>query len=192
MEIGRILGLPAHPLLVHAVVVLIPLCASGVVLCALWPAARRRLALTVLVLSASAAALVPFVTGSGEWLEERVGETALVERHAELGENFLPYAIALLVGAAAVAALRWTEARGEAKRDANDGNTPNVSARRAPRWMVIGVAVLALTTSAAAGYQTYLVGHSGAESVWSGLATGDGTGADQPAGGEESEEEDED
>lgn len=188
MEIEKILGLPAHPLLVHAVVVLIPLSAVGIVLCALWPAARRRMAFTVLVLSVSTAGLVPFVTESGEWLEERVGETALVEQHAELGDNFLPYAIALVIGAAAVAALRWMEARGEAKRGANDGSTYNISTQRVPRWMAIGVAVLALTTSAAAGYQTYLVGHSGAESVWSGLATGGGTGADQPNGEEEGED----
>jgi hypothetical protein len=30
MEIGRLFGLPAHPLIVHAVVVLVPLCALGV------------------------------------------------------------------------------------------------------------------------------------------------------------------
>jgi hypothetical protein len=59
MELGRILGLPAHPLFVHAVVVLVPLCAIGVVLCALWLAARRRLSLAVLVLSVFAAAMVP-------------------------------------------------------------------------------------------------------------------------------------
>lgn len=118
MEIDQILGLPAHPLLVHGVVALIPLCAVGVILTALWPAARDRLAVPVLVLTASSVTLVPFVTESGEWLEERVRETALVERHAELGDAFLPFAIALLVGAAAA-------------------------------------------------YETYLVGHSGAKSVWS-------------------------
>jgi hypothetical protein len=34
-------GLPAHVLLVHALVVLAPLTALLEVLCALWPAARR-------------------------------------------------------------------------------------------------------------------------------------------------------
>jgi predicted membrane protein DUF2231 len=182
VDTGKLLGLPAHPLLVHAVVVLVPLCALGVVVCALWPAARRRLALTVLLLSVLAAALVPPATESGEWLEERVGETALVERHAELGDAFLPYAVALVVGAALVAALRWVEARGEAQRSLEEGVTASAPARRAPRWMTVVVAVVALVTSAAAGYQTYLVGHSGAASVWSGIVSGSGTGADQPAG----------
>lgn len=170
MEINQILGLPAHPLLVHGVVALIPLCAVGVILTALWPAARDRLAVPVLVLTASSVALVPFVTESGEWLEERVRETALVERHAELGDAFLPFAIALLVGAAAVAALHWVERRGKsdgkAARAAR-GRAEGVDRRYAPRWLVVVVIVVALTTSTAAAYETYLVGHSGAKSVWS-------------------------
>ncbi|MCA1740289.1 MAG: hypothetical protein LC740_16120 [Actinobacteria bacterium] len=113
MEIGRIFGLPAHPLFVHAVVVLVPLCAIGVVLCALWPAARRRLSLTVLVLSVFTAAMVPIVQASGEWFEDQVGRSALLERHTQLGDDFLPYAIALVIGAGAVAALRFMEARSE-------------------------------------------------------------------------------
>ncbi|MFZ2177676.1 MAG: hypothetical protein WAW17_27340 [Rhodococcus sp. (in: high G+C Gram-positive bacteria)] len=36
-------GLPAHVLLVHFVVVLAPLTAILLILCALWPAARRRM-----------------------------------------------------------------------------------------------------------------------------------------------------
>ena len=36
-------GLPAHPLIVHATVVLVPLGALLVLLHAVWPAARRRL-----------------------------------------------------------------------------------------------------------------------------------------------------
>lgn len=161
VDIDQILGLPAHPLLVHGVVTLIPPCAAGVALAALWPAARARLSLAVLVLTVFAVALVPLVAESGEWLEERVGETALLERHAELGEAFLPFAIALLVGAVAVVILRLVERRGD---EAGNG-----SARSAPRWLVVLVIVVAFTTSAAAAYETYLVGHSGAVSVWSGV-----------------------
>src|SRR5215212_1278881 len=113
MEIGRIFGLPAHPLFVHAVVVLVPLCAIGVVLCAFWSAARRRLSITVLLLSVFTTAMVPIVQASGEWLEDQVGRSPLLERHTQLGDDFLPYAIALVIGAGAVAALRFMEARSE-------------------------------------------------------------------------------
>jgi hypothetical protein len=171
MEIGRILGLPAHPLFVHAVVVLVPLCAIGVVLCALWPAARRRLSLTVLVLSVFIAAFVPFVQQSGEWLESQVGESALVETHTGLGGGFLPYAIALVVGAAAVGALRWVEYRSEAMHEAKVGSSDGVSTRRVPVWMVVAVVVIALATSTLAGYQIYLVGDSGAAAAWSEFST---------------------
>ncbi len=41
-------GIPAHALLVHAIVVLAPLTALLEILCAFWPAARRRLVWLVL------------------------------------------------------------------------------------------------------------------------------------------------
>jgi hypothetical protein len=167
MEIGRIQGLPAHPLFVHAVVVLVPLCAIGVVLCAFWPAARRRLSLTVLVLSIFAAAMVPIVQQSGEWLESQVGRSALLETHTRLGDGFLPYAIALVVGAAAVVALRWMETRSEA----NVGNSDGVSPRQVPVWMVVGVVVIALVTSTLAAYQIYVVGDAGSAAAWAEFST---------------------
>ena len=39
---STIAGLPAHILLLHFVVVLVPLTAILLIVCALWPAARRR------------------------------------------------------------------------------------------------------------------------------------------------------
>jgi Flp pilus assembly protein protease CpaA len=171
VEIGRILGLPAHPLFVHAVVVLVPLCAIGVVLCALWPTARQRLSLTVLVLSVFTAAMVPIVQASGDWLEDQVGRSPLLERHTQLGDGFLPYAIALVIGAGAVTALRFMEVRSEGKRDANGGGLQDVRTRQAPRWMVIGVVVVALLTSTVAGYEIFLVGDSGSAAAWSEFST---------------------
>ncbi len=47
-----IAGLPAHALLVHAIVVLAPLTAALEILCAIWPAARRRLVWLVLAFAA--------------------------------------------------------------------------------------------------------------------------------------------
>src|SRR5215217_4392050 len=112
MEIGRLFGLPAHPLVVHAVVVLVPLCSFGVAMSAIWPAARWRLAWVLLGLTIITVAMVPLATGSGEVLEEMVRENGLVERHAELGDDYLPYAFALLGGAVAVAGLQWIEGNG--------------------------------------------------------------------------------
>ena len=76
--------------------------------------------------------MVPLVQQSGEWLEEQVGRSDLLETHTRLGDGFLPFAIALVVGAAAVAALRWMEAGSEAKQEANGGSSDRVSIWRAP------------------------------------------------------------
>jgi hypothetical protein len=59
--------------------------------------------------------MVPFVQHSGEWLERQVGRSELVETHTRLGDYFLPYAIALVVGAAAIAA-GWRSAVRRNKR----------------------------------------------------------------------------
>ena len=48
MTLTTISGLPAHALLVHAMVVVAPLTALLGILCALWPAARRHLVWLVL------------------------------------------------------------------------------------------------------------------------------------------------
>jgi hypothetical protein len=170
MEIGRLFGLPAHPLLVHAVVVLVPLSAFGVAVSALWPADRWHLAWVVLGLTVVSVALVSFASGSGEVLEEMVKKSGLVERHAELGDNYLPYALALLVGAFAVAGLQWIEG---GRAGQGGSYAPR---RRAPRWLVIVVAVVALLTLTAATYQMVLVGHNGAAAVWSGFGAGGGAG----------------
>ena len=54
-----ITGIPAHALLVHAIVVLAPLVALLEILCAFWPAARRRLVWLVLALAAATLVLTP-------------------------------------------------------------------------------------------------------------------------------------
>ncbi len=70
-----ILGLPAHALLVHAVVVLAPLTAALRILCALWPAARRRLVWLNLAFAVSVVVLTPLTTSAGEWLYEPAAAT---------------------------------------------------------------------------------------------------------------------
>lgn len=94
-------GLPAHVLLVHAVVVLVPLSALMLVICALWPQAARRLGLALPLLALVTLATVPLATQAGEWLERHVDSDPLVRRHAELGDGMLPWALGLFVLAAA-------------------------------------------------------------------------------------------
>lgn len=61
-------GLPAHALFVHFIVILAPLTAILAVLCAVWPAARKRLVWLVLGLATAVVVLTPLTTEAGEWL----------------------------------------------------------------------------------------------------------------------------
>lgn len=148
---SMISGLPAHPMLVHFIVVLAPLTAVLLILCALWPAARERLTWLTLALAAVTTALTPLAAESGEWLYERVEKTELVEKHEHLGETMIYFSLALLVAAILVAVLHVRAGRGKP-----------VSA------VVTGIiAVLVVVIGAGAAAQVYRIGHSGAESVWS-------------------------
>ncbi|WP_265445232.1 DUF2231 domain-containing protein [Flexivirga meconopsidis] len=93
-------GLPAHPLIVHATVVLVPLAALAVILHALWPAARRRLGAATPVLAVVGLVLTWLTIGAGEALAHDLGpagKSPAVERHEHLAEQLPPWAIALVV-----------------------------------------------------------------------------------------------
>lgn len=94
MEIN---GLPAHPLLVHAAVVLIPLVAVAAVLVSVWPAARARIGFLVPIGAVACLALVPLVTRAGESLAENFGAVPAITHHHELGERVLPWVAGLAV-----------------------------------------------------------------------------------------------
>ena len=66
-------GIPAHPLVVHAVVVLLPLAAVGTLLVAARPLWRRQLGVWVLLLALAGTAAVPVAQQTGEQLAESLG-----------------------------------------------------------------------------------------------------------------------
>ena len=122
MEIDTLFGLPAHPLVVHAAVILLPLAAVGLLLVAAIPRARRLSAPIVLGTALAATVAVGLAQQSGEALEDRVTETELVEEHAEQGESVLPWAIAVTVidvghsGATSV----WSDLPADVSQDDED------------------------------------------------------------------------
>ena len=146
-------GLPVHPLVVHAVVVLLPLAALGTIALAVRPAWRRPYGVLVVGCAAVATILTPVSTSSGEALEEHVGDPGV---HAELGDQLIWFVIPLLVLSAA---LVWLDRRRTA-----DGTT---SSRRATSpGLLRTVAALALVAGLAATVQVYRVGDSGARAAW--------------------------
>ena len=96
-----VLGLPLHPLVVHATVVLVPLTALLVVLTAVSPRLRAWAGPLPLVGAVISTILAPISTSTGETLEHSLGESKLIEEHAELGDMLIWWAVAMLVVAAA-------------------------------------------------------------------------------------------
>ncbi|HEX4587889.1 MAG TPA: DUF2231 domain-containing protein [Mycobacterium sp.] len=149
-----IAGLPAHALLVHAIVVLAPLTALLEILCGFWPAARRRLVWLVLALAVVTTVLTPITTDAGEWLlsQRRNQPSAILQAHAKLGDWMIYFSIALLVVAVGLAVLHWLEGRSDNRRVA----------------ATAVVAVLALVVGVSSIVTVYRIGDSGAHSVWGG------------------------
>jgi hypothetical protein len=150
----NLFGLPAHPIVIHAAVVLLPIAAVGTILVAVWPPLRRRFALLVAICAVAAAVTVWMAQESGQGLEDRVKETDLVEEHTEEGETVLPWAL----GVAGVAVLVAGYDRYRANR--TDGDAPRGNA------VAIGLTVLAVIAGAGGTYSVVKVGHSGAKAVW--------------------------
>lgn len=175
-------GLPAHVLLVHAVVVLVPLTALLIVLVAVWPAARARLTVATAVLAVVTLISVPLTTQAGEWLERRVDRTELVRTHTELGDTMLPWAIALTVVALAVLAREVLAARAARRSDAVAVGGPGAATRdrtaavgRADRvawWggraVAVGLAVVAVVVAVGSVVTVYRIGDSGSRAAWTG------------------------
>lgn len=152
-----IFGLPAHVLLVHGLVVLVPLTAALQVLCALWPAARRRFVWLVLALAVGILALTPLTVSAGEWLYGRESEhRPILQLHAARGEWMIYFAVGLLLVSVALAVQHWLETRKPAKRTA----------------LNVAVAILAVLVGVSSVVGVALIGHTGAEAKWGIIAAG--------------------
>jgi hypothetical protein len=151
-------GLPAHILLVHAIVVLLPLSAALLAVTAFWPVARRRLAGPNAILALVVVMLVPLTTSAGEWLEHRVPRSDLVHQHAELGDTAIYYAIPIAV----LALLVWWR-----QRESASPRRRTFLAPASPRVTAV-VAVLAVVVAFAGVYGTYRIGDSGSKAAWTG------------------------
>ena len=146
-----IFGLPAHALLVHAIVVLAPLTALLEILCAVWPAARRRLAWLVLAFALAVVALTPLTTSAGQLLYNQQSEhTPILETHEERGEWMIYIAIALLVVAVVQAVQHRIESRSSEPK----------------RVLAAVAAVLAVVVGVSSTVAVVRIGDAGAQAVW--------------------------
>ncbi len=158
----EIAGIPSHPLLVHAAVVLLPLAALALVVAAWWPAARARLGVGLPVLALVAALACYLAKESGEQLEKRPsmeGMREQIEGHSTQGTATFLWSLALLV----IAVLVWA---GSSAAVASRVSAATVLSGRAGA-VVLGV--LSTVAAVACLWGVIAAGHSGATMVWSGL-----------------------
>lgn len=144
-----VFGLPIHPLVVHAPVVLVPLTALGLVAIVVVPRWRRPYG-PLLALGAVAAAASAFAARlTGEAFEESLELGGPVAEKVAIHENLgttLPWFV--LAQAVLTIALVLVD-----RRDAG-------------RAVVLGVAVVAVIAAGVATVQLVRTGHAGSEAVW--------------------------
>ena len=143
---GMIAGLPLHPLLVHSAVVLVPLVAIGALVMSYLPSFSRRNGKLILILALVAQVSVFLAKLSGQAFSEILNKE--VEKHAELGE-IAPFVTIPMV---ALIYLRW-------RMDRAGSSIGNPAIRRL-------TSVALVISSFASLVIIFLVGHSGATSVW--------------------------
>jgi hypothetical protein len=145
-----VFGLPLHPLAVHAAVVLVPLAALGAVIMAISPRLARRYG-GLIVVAGVASLVASFIAKeAGESLASRLGVTA---QHAQLGDVVPIFALLLALGLIGF----WLVDRG-------------IPGNRSRPWWLRVAAVALIVIAVLATVWTVRAGHSGAESVWQGLA----------------------
>lgn len=154
----EVMGLPAHPLLVHAAVVFVPLLAVAGVVYAFVPKFRGRIGWAAVLLAIAAPASAYVAKLSGEELEKRLvaanyGPEILAQVNDHQGYGDLTVYFSAGLGLATLLLVLATSRR----------------ARRTPGWVgwLLGVAVLVL--AGFTGYFVFKTGDSGASAVWSGV-----------------------
>jgi len=143
-----VLGLPLHPLIVHAVVVLGPLAVVMLLAYAVVPRWRYGLRIPLLLMSAAAAGSAFVAQEAGEALEHLTAEPGF--DHAEKGDRAFLALVLLFVVTVVVVLL----------------------AKPLPAPSRVALAtVLAVLAAGAAVVAVVMAGHSGAQSVWEGRIT---------------------
>ena len=150
MEFNNLFGLPAHPLLVHLPVVMVPMAALGAIILAIFPKFFTRYGWWVTGIAFIGAVGSILAAGSGEALEHKLGEhSALLEHHAQLGETTRLLSIILFAILLAVMLVRRYQ--------------PQLFAKKAI-GIVVSVVIGALAVSAT--WAVVETGHNGAKSSW--------------------------
>lgn len=157
---STIAGLPAHVLLLHVVVVLVPLTTILLILCVLWPAARRRLVWLVATLAAITLVVTPLTVSAGQWLADtgKIAESPELDAHMTAGGYGVYMALALAVAAALLASLHVLLAREQGLALAGR----------------LGIGAVVIVLSGGSMFAIHTIGESGTKAAWGSLLSPDG------------------
>lgn len=167
-DLVTIFGPPAHPLLVHAVVVLLPLATLGAVAAAVVPRWRQKYSWPLAGVTLMGVGSVPPAQASGDQLYAKMADLGnpRIDRHAELGNDLLPFALGF--GVVVVALLVAGRLADRERSAATESTTP---VPRTWRRIAVVVSVLVIAAGVATTVQVVRIGHSGSSAVWNGVAT---------------------
>lgn len=174
IALAGLIGLPLHPLLVHAVVVGLPLEVLAVLLFQFRPRARRCLGVPILIGAAVLAVVIPLTIVAGEDLAVRIGSPPSVVVHEHAAKMLLPWSIGL--AAVILAQQLWHQWPRAAPVGGRGQQSPH---RRGATRVLIGGRVSAAVT-VVLGVATVIVsvgviialvltGDAGARAVWLGV-----------------------
>ncbi|SDL30839.1 DUF2231 domain-containing protein [Arthrobacter sp. ok362] len=154
IEIG---GLPAHVLLVHAVVVLAPIAGLGAIVYAVALRWRTYLAWPLGVLSLGLVPVTLLTAQAGEQLEKARPASALLHEHAQQGDVLKVVSVIFFVLVAAMLVVTY-EPFGR--------RLVFLGGLRDNRAVRVALLIAGAVTGAFFVYQSIITGHSGAVSVW--------------------------
>lgn len=147
----EIQGLPLHPLVIHAVVVLVPLAALGGIAISVFTWARKRYG-SLVVVGAFGAAVSTYVAQiAGQYLyNSREQNSPATTAHAQIGGQLLLWVILLFVGTVVVMLAQRLI----------DQDKP-----RGRVALIIG-AVITVAMAVISVVQVMRIGHAGSVAVW--------------------------
>jgi hypothetical protein len=142
-------GLPAHPLLVHIVVIILPLTGAAAILGRLWPRAQRKFTFLTPLGALVGLIAVPITISAGQSLASTLPEIRpVLAQHITHASRVLPLTIALFV----LTTAQWAYLQ---------------FGRKPPkRWLTVVLAVLVVAVSVATVAQVVLTGDAGSRAVW--------------------------
>jgi uncharacterized membrane protein len=153
MDIKTLFGLPAHPLLVHVPVVLIPLAFIGA-LGLWWKPWRDRLGWATAVVLMVAGIFTQLAISSGQTLKHELDSNGpLVRAHVAIAENIRPWLLLFFVF---LVAFLWVERRRRLAGQSVSIGTPVLA-------ILFGLTII---FGAVSVYWVQRIGHTGAKAEW--------------------------